>query len=48
MLKVPIISALKSTGLHWSVVVAYTSVVLLVFCIYQFVWINNKIKKLLT
>lgn len=48
MLKVPIIYALKNTGLHWSVVVAYTSVVLLVFCIYQFIWINNKIKKLLT
>lgn len=48
MLKVPIIYALKNTGLHWSIVVAYTSVVLLVFCIYQFIWINNKIKNLLT
>lgn len=47
ILKVPIIFALKNTGLHWSVVVAYTSVVLLVFCIYQFIWMNNKIKKLL-
>lgn len=47
MLKVPIIYALKNTGLHWSVVVVYTSVVLFVFCIYQFIWINNKIKKLL-
>ncbi len=48
ILKVPIIIALKSTGLHWSVVVAYTSAVLLVFCVYQFIWINNQIKKLLT
>lgn len=46
VLKVPIIYTLKNTGLHWSIVVAYTSVVLLVFCIYQFIWINNKINKL--
>lgn len=47
MLKLPIVIALKNTGLHWSVVVVYTSAVLLVFCIYQFIWINNKVKKLL-
>lgn len=47
ILKVPIIFALKNTGVHWIVVVVYTSVVLLVFSIYQFIWTKNKIEKLL-
>ena len=48
ILKLPVIFVSRNIGLHWSFVVAYTSLVLLVFCIYQFIWINNKIKKLLT
>lgn len=47
VLKVPMVIILKNAIPHWVIVVLYTAVVLLVFCIYQFIWINKRIKKLI-
>ena len=48
ILKLPVVFVSRNIGLHWSIVVAYTSIVLLAFSMYQYIWINKKIKKLLT
>ncbi|MBE6550983.1 MAG: hypothetical protein E7665_02480 [Ruminococcaceae bacterium] len=47
ILKLPVIFMSRNIGLHWSAVVAYTSIILLLFCVYQFIWLNKKIEKLL-
>lgn len=47
ILKLPAAFVARNMGIHWGVVVAYTSIVLLAFAIYQYFWINNKIKKML-
>ena len=47
ILKVPVSIALKTIYNDWNIIIAYNCVILLVFCIVQFVWVEKKINKLL-
>ncbi len=46
VLKVPVIIILRNITQDWNVVVLYTGLVLAAFCIFQFIWTEIKIKKL--
>lgn len=46
LLKIPTIFFLSSKIDNWSIIVLYNGIVLLVFCVFQFVWIERRIKKL--
>ncbi len=48
VLKFPIIYLLASNYAHWNVVVLYNAIVLVIFCIFQLVWIERKLKKLIS
>lgn len=48
LLKIPVIYLLTLWIDNWSMVVLYNGLILLVFCVFQLVWIEKKIKKLIT
>ena len=47
VLKIPAIYLMSQASNNWSVVMVYNSVIFLVFCIFQLIWIERKIKKLM-
>ena len=44
-LKIPIIYALSQTFDHWSIVVFYNALILMMFCAFQLIWIEKIIQK---
>lgn len=46
LLKIPVLLFLSSKIGNWNIIVLYNAIVLLAFCIFQFVWIERRIKKL--
>lgn len=48
ILKIPVITIIANYTWHWSSVILYNSVILLLFCIYQFTWVERKVNKLIT
>lgn len=47
VLKIPVLLVLKIVFDSWIVVVAFNAAVLLVFCLYQLLWVEKKINKLI-
>lgn len=47
VLKIPIILLFSNIGNSWRIIVIYNIIVLMLFCLYQVLWFENKIKKLL-
>lgn len=48
VLKIPIIQLLKLIVNDWISVIIYTCIILFIFCVFQFLWVKNRINKLLT
>jgi len=46
VLKIPVIYLLMKASAGWEVVVLYNAVALFVFCMFQLVWVEKKLKKL--
>ena len=46
ILKIPGTLLLKLVFNHWSIVVLYNIIILIAFCIYQFIWVDRKLKSL--
>ena len=44
-LKIPVIYALSKTFDHWSIVVFYNALILMMFCAFQLIWIEKIIQK---
>lgn len=46
VLKIPVIYLMSLANNNWNIVVLYNAIVLIVFCIFQFIWIERILKKL--
>lgn len=48
VLKIPVIYVLSCYVLNWNVVVLYNGIVFFIFCIFQMIWIERKLKQLIS
>ena len=48
VLKIPIVTLLSAGGAPWSIVLVYNTIALAIFCVFQIVWIEKRIKMLIS